>query len=240
VTIFCWWENVRTTETKFKILKERFEALEGAIPSGSLEKSLTSIRENLSGIEATLYSQHMLSNILPTDPSHSLLTEASIRHIFSSLKTYNRELRSYLKIIKSLSSILKSSRRADMGEIRQNFYLSKIRKHFIAIEKLRIPVDSTISDLEEVISFLEAETGETFNASLSQALKKKKELHEVFAESSNISDITADYESELEKFTALMDFVSTNGDSGFCTENQTSTNFINHINAIKMEYKNND
>lgn len=234
------WNIVKKNDSKIETLKQRVEILEGVGIPNSLSHSLAELRKNISEIEAAIQSDTMFQTLFSHDSSDPLLTETGVRLIHDSLKQFNKKLHALLKITGSLRSILDSARKRDLGEIRQNLCLAKIRKHFISLEKARTPLDNMISDIEDMISLVESENRGRFKEVLSDVLRQKKELNERLNRTSELSDMISYYQNEIEKFTALMDFVATNGDIPFSTDRPTSHNFINFVKNTKTSYLEND
>ena len=234
------WNVVKSNDSKIKSLKQRVEILEGVGVPTSLSHSLVELRKNISEMEVAFKSDTMFQTLFSYDSSDPLLTETSVRLIQSSLKQFNKKLQSLSKTNDSLTSVLDLARKKDLGEIRQNLCLAKIRKHYISLEKTRAPLDNLISDLEEMISVVESESRGSFKTALTHVLRQKKEMNDRLSRTSEISDMISHYQTEIEKFTALMDFVATNGDTPFSTDRPTSHNFINFAKNTKMGYLEND
>ena len=122
-------------EKQIPLLREKTEILEEIKIDSNLRKDLEDIRNRIRNAEEVIFAKKTLIELFRSDNANSLLMENQTYDISSRLKEYDQLLSFYLKITNSMQSIYETCTKENIGPIRQNLLLAKIRKHLHSLEK---------------------------------------------------------------------------------------------------------
>ena len=212
-------------EKQIPVLREKAEILEEIKIDSNLRKDLEDIRNRIRNAEEVIFAKKTLVELFRSDNANSLLMENQTYDISSRLKEYDQLLSFYLKITNSMQSIYETCTKENIGPIRQNLLLAKIRKHLHSLEKKKIPAESTLMEIEDTLDSLCKDTGKDAVDLLENALQSKRQLNEKLKKLVEIEDEGRSLDSTAEDISALMSFVANYGSASLNETNPSATNF---------------
>lgn len=221
---------MKKTISKIDTLKEKLEVLEGVAGEHKLTSELRNLKDQISILETQVFAHMSLEDILSSGTAQNLVGESDAHVVLSVLSDYEKLQTQYLKTVESIYAIMMSSTKSDIGAIRQNFLLAKLRKHFISVEKRRIPTESQLIELQDFFGDLKLAMGSDTGVLLNETLRLKRALNSKLKGISISESKKSQCEEQIGKFIALMDFTASNGSEAFDECEPNSRNFVKNTN----------